>query len=254
MKLGFTFDENILKKYTLNTFLNQLPYRVNHYEIAPDLDILSTKKYIEIVKTVDNHHYHVPYFVEALKYDFSHPNYKDHFEKLFIIIESLRQYSIKKPTIVIHGASQLSNNNAEFNTLMGLEFLLNFVERKSIDINLSLETLSSHSAQIGSRKFLKKALDTFQSDHLKICLDLCHDYFNTDLTKGDYQYPHELMSHINYVHLHGMKEHKHISIQHFPIEVIRNLKLDLDYTLELLIYQLKDQYTQILIDDLLTLK
>lgn len=251
MNLGFTFDENILKKYTLNTFLNQLPYPVNHYELAPDLEVLTLKKYIEIAKTVPNHHFHVPYFVEPLKYDFSHDHYQKHFEKLFIIIDKLRQYSIKKPTMVIHGASQLESfDKAHYNTYKGIDYLLNIIHSKSIDITLSLETLSNRSIQIGSRELMKEVIKDFNCEQLKICLDLCHDYYNFK----DYKYPNDLLKDINYVHLHGMTTHKHLSIEHFPMEIIKGLQLDVDYTLELLHYQMQDDYLPGLKHDLIKMK
>lgn len=252
MKLGFTFDENILKEYTLNQFLNQLPYQAHHYEIAPDLDVLNLKAYTDIVKSVENHHYHVPYFVEPFKYDFSNDHYKNHFEKLFIIIDSLRQYSIKKPTIVIHGATIIKANQSAYNhTLRGIEYLLNFITNKSIDVSLSLETLSNRSGMIGSRENILSVLDQFKTDSLRICLDLCHDYFNFE----DYSYPDQFfLDQVNYVHLHGMKNQKHISINHFPLEVIKGLNLDVDHTLELLTFNLKENYLISLKNDLQTLK
>lgn len=237
--IGFTFDEKILQSKSLEAFFLKLP-QVDSLEIAPHPSILSNKIYKKIVSYTASHHYHVPYFVKGSSFEFFKDDYKKDYTKFLSIIESLRQYSVKTPSLVIHGSSNQSQ------TEFGLDFLLNFIEKKGLDLKLSIETLPLEENSFGSRADLINIVNKFNHDNLKICLDICHDYYNF----SDYVKPKQaFLDKVNYIHMHGLKENKHDSIQYFPIEVLKALDLDVVYNLELL-SQFCQPYRDTLVSDL----
>ena len=240
--LGFTFDEKILRNTSIEAFFDEIP-SIDSMEIAPDERILSMQTYKKLVGKLPSHNFHVPYFVREKAYDFSNEDYKKDYTKLLSIIESLRQYSVKRPSIVLHGSSHSHTDTEE--TKKGLDFLLNFVEQKKMDVTLTLETLPPTTA-FGSRDQILQIINEFDHPKLKICLDLCHDYYNYD----HYELPNEaFLEQVQYVHIHGKGTEKHQSIQKFPVDILQSLQLDVTYNLELLT-QFCETYQKTVISDI----
>lgn len=222
--LGFTFDEKILNEFSIEAFFDQFPL-FDAMEIAPDLSLLNLSTYKKIVQKTDSHNFHVPYFVSPMKYDFSSEHYKSDYTKLLSIIESLRQFSVKTPSIVIHGGTILSNRDKAFNqTLKGLDFLMNFIHKKNLDVHLQLETLANSSPVIGSRNDVLDIVTVFDDSRLSICLDINHDYHNHRALPDE-----AFLKKVSYIHLH----HEHDSFTKWPDEAL-DFHLDCTYNLELL--------------------
>lgn len=240
--LGFTFDEKILRNTSIEAFFDEIP-SIDSMEIAPDERILSILTYKKLVGKLPSHNFHVPYFVKEKAYDFSNEDYKKDYIKFLSIIESLRQYSVKRPSIVLHGSSHAQTATEQ--TKKGLDFLLNFVEQKKIDVTLTLETLPPTPA-FGSRDQILQIINEFDHPKLKICLDLCHDYYNFD----PYELPNKaFLEQVQYIHIHGNGTEKHQSIQKFPVDILQSLQLDVTYNLELLT-QFCETYQKTVISDI----
>ncbi len=237
--LGFTFDEKIFKEMSLEAFFYNLP-PFDALEIAPDDKILDLKTYKKIVNQVTEHHFHVPYFVKHGKYDFSSEHYKSDYTKFFLIIESLRQYSVKTPSIIVHGCQFATDKkSAIIKTKQGLDMLLNFIEQKSLDFNIQLETQQKHFP-ISDRQDILNIVNTFNHDRLGICLDISHDCKNYQTA------PDELfLKYVNYVHLH----HEHGSFQKIPINYMNDIDLSCHHNIELLSDHCSN-YRNTLIDDI----
>jgi len=237
--LGFTFDEKILRDYSLEAFFDEFP-NVDALELAPDKEILPIKTYKKIATCVSNQHYHVPYFVGPMKYDFSSETYQKDYTKFLSIIESLRQYSVKRPSIIVHGASVTETRDRAFDlTKSGLDFLLNFIEKKNLDVQINLETIQSHG--IGSTSEIQKLLNYFSYDRLKSCLDIHHIKMNQEIIHNDF------LDLVDYIHVHDhhgsikdLKDHWYTSI---PAHI--NLELLYDFCTE---------YRQELISDIHTIR
>lgn len=231
-KVGFTFDEKILMDYELESFFDLLPQNsVQSVELSPDLSLLPLSTYKDIGKYIEKKNgdlnFHVPYFVNQNNFDFSGDKnvITKYYTKLLSIIESLRQYSVKIPSLVIHGATINSENDSKSlnDTLVMIDYLLNFISKKNIDIELSFESLSNTSNMIGrSRDEVLRIINEFKSKKLQICWDLCHDYFNYN----DYFLPDDnFIDGVNYVHIHGKNKDgiKHTSTKdHFDYSTFFN--------------------------------
>lgn len=229
MSIGFTFDEKILSEMSLDAFLHHTNSDFKSVEIAPDDTLLPFDNYEKVVKSFLQHHFHVPYFVKGKNY-FSTNNFTD-YERFFIIVDKLRQYSIKRPNIVFHPSF-------EKETLETCDRLLNFIERKKIDVTLALENISEVSP-----KEIRKYIQTFQSPNLKICYDLAHDYYNPN-----YEGIENLKDELAYIHLHGKGSEKHQTIKFLPKKEILKLPRDVDMNLELL-YATAPDYFKTLLED-----
>lgn len=223
---------------TLEAFFDQLPL-FDAMEIAPDKALLSINTYKKIISHTKNHHFHVPYFVEPMKYDFSSEHYQSDYTKLLSIIESLRQYSVKTPSIVIHGGKILSDKQTAYDkTRQGLDFLLNFIEKKRLDFSLVIETLQSSSGMIGSTEDIHRILNEFQDPRLSICLDINH-YYHDHQKKPDDQ----LLKYVSYVHLH----HEHDTFTTLPKEAL-DFHLACPHNLEILMSAC-NKYKETLVHD-----
>ncbi|MBN2794053.1 MAG: hypothetical protein JXR88_01505 [Clostridia bacterium] len=229
MSIGFTFDEKILSEMSLDSFLNQIKPNFKSVEIAPDEILLPFSNYEKVAKSFEQHHFHIPYFVKEKQY-FSTDHFSD-YERFFIIVDKLRQYSIKRPNIVFHPSS-------EKETLQACDRLLNFITRKKIDVTLTLENISETPPSE-----LKKYLEVFKSPKLQICYDLAHDYYNKN-----YEGIHEIKDYLAYIHLHGKDEIKHQSIQFLPTSEILKMPKSVDLNLELL-YATQPNYFNTLLED-----
>lgn len=230
-KTGFTFDEKVLHDYELKSFFNILPIdKIASVELSPDETVLDLNIYKSIGKLIETNNqsinFHTPYFAGQEKYDFSSDKNTviKHYTKLLSIIELLRQYSVKTPTLVLHGASILNNEKSKAKdvTLSGIDYLLNFISKKNLDVNLSFETLAVNSKIIGaSRSEVLNVINEFNTDKLQICWDLCHDYYNFK----EYKLPEDIfIDKVNYVHIHG----KHNNIKHLSVMKYFNYKYFFD--------------------------
>lgn len=230
--IGFTFDEKILKHMSAEHFFEAMP-DFDAIEIAPDPVLNQIVNFKHIVSLTKQHHYHVPYFIAPGKYDFSNEYHQRDYTKLLSIIESLRQFCVKTPSMIIHG-SQITNNyeTALDKTRFGLDFLLNFVERKHMDLNLCLETIPS--TNIGDRTTISQLIHEFKHPNLTACLDLHHDQTTADAEESFYDI-------VTYLHIH----HHHDDIkklEHIP-------KLNGHYNIELLMSHCSN-YKDCLIDNI----
>lgn len=237
--LGFTFDEKILNDLSLEEFFYDFP-SVDAIELAADESLLPLRTYKKIARYAPNQHYHVPYFVQPMKFDFSSNTYQKDYTKFLSIIESLRQYSVKRPSIIIHGANVKKDRVQAFEqTKSGLDFLLNFIVKKNIDVQLNIETIQSHG--IGSQEEIKQLIHMFSSDQLKACLDIYHVRMNKETVDDDF------LKLVDYVHLHD----HHGSIQKLDNHWLK--KIPTHMNLELL-YDFCQNYRQDLISDIHTIR
>ncbi len=238
--IGFTFDEKVLKDYEIEAFFNTLPKdSIDSIELAPDTSLLSLSTYKELGKYMEtingSLNFHVPHFVNSNHFDFSSNKSViiEHYTKLLSIIESLRQYSVKIPKLVLHGATiKLADSNKAFDdTLYMSDYLLNFIEKKNLDIDLSFETLPKDSLCIGrSRQEVSKVIDEFKTSRLKICWDLCHDFYNY----GKYILPDkDFIKNTNYTHIHGKDNVKHLSVKKYFDYNLFLKKINLDQTINI---------------------
>jgi hypothetical protein len=234
--LGFTFDEKILNQMSLEAFFDEFPI-VDALEIAPDNNILTTNDYKKIISYTKNHNYHVPYFVSEMKYDFSSEYYKNDYSKFLSIIESLRQYSVKTPSMITHGATVLTNRLSAFeSTKRGIDYLLNFIEQKNMDVIISLESIQS--PYIGHTSELLEIYNLFNHNKLQLCYDIHHVKVNEMIIPSN-----KFLEAVNYVHLHD----DHGSIMQVEKEWFPTLKAH--YNLELLL-PFCDNYRETLKNDI----
>lgn len=237
--LGFTFDEKILRDYELTSFFDEFP-QVDALELAPDMSLLPLSTYKKIVTYVKSHHFHVPYFVQSSSFDFASDHYQKDFHKLLSIIESLRQYSVKTPSIIVHGAHVTSSRKLALEqSKYGIDFLLNFIEKKHLDINIRLETIPSTG--IGSVQEIMTLYHLFSHERLKACLDIHHSKGKQEMITDDF------LSIVDYLHVH---DHHH-SITNLTDHWYQSI--DAHLNLELL-YDFCDNYRQSLKDDIKLLR
>ena len=248
--IGFTFDEKILYTDTLEGFFEKLPFPINHLELAPDYSLFSQKTYEDVATYSKNLNFHMPYFITDQKYDFAFNAFKS-FDAFFLIVDHLRPLSIKKPSIVIHGSREKDKSLSHDQTKRGLEYLLNFINKKKLDVILRLENtevLSAHS--LYDLANVNKIIETFKSPQLKLCYDMAHDYYGA---KNFVLPDNNLLSYMDYYHLHGKNTLKHQDLNYFPKELLKTIKDKGDLTIELLLSNCQEDYSQTLINNLLLL-
>lgn len=248
--IGFTLDENILHAISMESYLDDYGREADFIEIAPDTDLLSVDAYMEAVKHYDFHHIHVPYFVDRGKYDFAHPNYQKHFESLFTIVDVLRQHSIKKPSIVLHEATASSNESKEL-TRRGIDYLLNFIVRKNLDVNLALEYIGQSGSFAESPQSTLEIVKSFDTDQMIMCYDIAHDYYRQQQLGFDLD---NLSEHVGYMHLHGKGSRMHQSIRLLPDWILKQLPCDLDINIEILVSTVQNNYLECLKKDIACIK
>jgi len=241
--IGFTFDEQVLKDTCLSGFFNSLPFRPNHLELAPDETLLELKTYKAISQFTDNLNFHIPYFLGQRTYDFTSRDFSD-LEKFFIIVDHLRPFSIKTPSIVFHGSSDKDPIQAHDQTRRGLDQALNFIEKKNLDLILCLEnTECSNSSSRYSLDQVLQLTGGFQSPRLKVCYDLAHAYYGCQ----DFSLPApDVLEMISYFHLHGKHSLKHQDLIYLPKDLIKGLMPYGDHTIELLKASCQKDYSKTL--------
>ncbi|WP_425446698.1 TIM barrel protein [Dethiothermospora halolimnae] len=272
MKLGFTFDEKILNKIEINKLLSKASeIGVSSIELSPDKNIIDVKKYLDIAKVANDYsvdiNYHIPYFADNNLYEIM--NFKEHETKvkekyvsLLSIIEEIEQLISKKSIIVVHGANYNnieSFNKGIYNMLSFIDWILNFLSRKNINISLALETLRKEQSRVigDTREDIFKIVNDFNSNRLGVCWDITHDTMN--------YYPHEpplnddFLNKIIYTHIHGIdlnNNKSHFSIKNSDIdfnrevEFLKNNNYDGILNLELLVSHCGDGYLEYLFDDI----
>lgn len=237
MNLSFTLDEKIFSEISPKELIEKaVDKKVTSFELSPDADILSLRDYREIVNIISsnnlNLNYHIPYFANDI-YELEHfldyeKESKEKYLSFLTLIEGFQEKLNNKPIIVVHGTNYKDTERQKGmdNTLRFLDWLLNNINKKNLPFTIALETLRKCETRntLDNRDDIFSIMDSFKSENLKICWDMCHDKLNF--------YPKELpisndfLNKVIYSHIHGhnlSKDISHISLQ----------KSDLDYYLEL---------------------
>ncbi|SKC39327.1 TIM barrel protein [Maledivibacter halophilus] len=271
MKIGFTLDEKIFNKITQSELLSYAKkLGVSSVEISPDKNILPKNTYYEIAKLCSeleiDINFHVPYFADSFLYEIMNfteykKEIKTKYEDLISMIVDIQNIICKSSTLIIHGASYddaKEKNTALYNTLNFLNWILNFLDNKNIDLNLALETLNKNENVIGnSREDIQYNLNKFRGSKLGICLDICHDAFN--YYPGKPPLNDDFLSNIIYCHIHGINIEKsisHISLKESDIDfkTYINFLIDKQYNnilnLELLVSYCGENYLNNLFGDI----
>lgn len=190
MYAGITFDEKVLHTSILEEWLHRIAEKgASFIELSPHPSVLDLKHYQTIAKKASNLnmavHYHVPYFADphGFQMDWNITERHGHlrqYEQLFDWIDTISN-NTEVHYLVFHVASYNTHKkNAMDSTLRYLDILLNRIVTKHPQICLLAETLSvEDGAAIGNTwDELNTLMHTFQTEHLKICWDLCHDLRN----------------------------------------------------------------------------
>ncbi len=211
-------------------------------------------------------HYHVPYFADHFLYEIM--NFKEYkksiktkYESLMSIISDIQNITCKPSILTIHGANYEGNERqkeASHNTLDFLDWLLNFLEKKNVNLKLALETLNKTEQVIGnSREDINYILNEFKGSKLGVCWDICHDAYN--YYPGKLSLEDDFYDNIIYCHIHGIdlsKTKSHISIKNSAINFDDEISflLDKNYTgilnLELLTSFCGNSYLEDLFGDI----
>lgn len=232
MKIGYTFDEKILDTISPIELLSQTKEMgISSIEISPDERILPKKKYIEIGRLSSELdmevHYHVPYFADHFLYEIMNfmefkKDIQAKYEALMSIISDIQNIACKSSILIIHGASYedtTREKEALNNTLNFLDWLLNFLEKRNINLQLGLETLSRIKQVIGnSREDISYILNEFKGSKLGVCWDICHDTYN--YSPGKLSLEDNFYNNVIYCHIHGIdlsKTKSHIAIKNSDI-------------------------------------
>ena len=267
MKIGFTFDEKCFNKISTEELINRAAENnVKSVEISPDVNVLPVREYIKIIKLASDNsfeiNYHIPYFANKL-YE---TNYFSHnknesiaiYEKFLSLVEGFQQFLHNKPVIVIHGAKYISQNQASkslYTTLSFIDWMLNTIESKNLNLKLGIETLRvKEERSIGdTRSDILYIVDNFKTAKLGVCWDICHDAFNYQPDKPPIDM--NFLNNIVYSHIHGTdlsKKISHISLVKSSIDYSSQINslVEAQYkgviNIELLVNYCKETY----IDDL----
>lgn len=207
MKLGTTFDENILKSYEFNNTINELIINgATFIEIAPDQRLIPNELLKLLIDMREKEHIrlhtHIPYFIDT---DYDADFFKGEtllFKTFFDTLKGLN--TDDNMNITFHGAKYTDNKGqAKDQTYRFIDYALNKVEKLKLNSTINLETLNhNHSPIFGeSVEDFNTVINDFKTDKLKITWDLAH----SKLGGYDIQRLAEnLKSHINYVHIHGL--------------------------------------------------
>lgn len=271
MNIGFTLDEKIFDKITPIELLTKTKEMgIGGIEVSPDEKILSRNTYYEIAKLCNELNieinYHVPYFADNFLYEIMNfheykKNIKTKYEALISIISDMQNIICKPSILTIHGAGFSEPTNREkalYSTLSFLDWYLNFLYKRNIDLKLALETLNKNEAAIGNcRDDINYISSEFKGSKLGICLDICHDAFN--YYPGKASLDDDFYENIIHTHIHGIdikKSISHISVKNSDIDFEDqiNFLLDKDFkgvlNLELLVSFCGESYLKDLLEDI----
>lgn len=275
MNIGLTLDEKVFDKIKPDELLSYMKQQgISSIEVSPDENVLSKSTYYEIAKLCSelniDVNFHVPYFADDFLYEIMNfTEYKkkvtSKYEALVSIIVDIQNIVCKSSILTIHGAKYEDGKDkraALYNTLGFLDWILNFLDKKSINLNLALETLNKNEYIIGNcREDINYNLVEFKGSRLGICLDLCHDAFN--YYPGKVPFDDNFFSNIIYCHIHGIdieKSISHISLKKSDIDFkdyinfLFNKKYNGVLNLELLVNCCGDSYLNDVLCDIDYLK
>ena len=237
MKLSFTLDEKIFNDISPEKLIEKANNKgVSSLELGPDVEVLSLETYKNIINIMSSNNleanYHVPYFANEI-YELEHftlyeDKLKDRYMSFLNLLEVFQENLSNKPAIVIHGSDYMKDEKPQAmdNTLKFLDWMLNNITKRSLPFTLAIETLRKKDIRntLDNREDIFFILDSFKTDQLRICWDMCHDKLNS--------YPEEIavnkrfLDNVVYGHIHGHNlkdDTSHMSL----------VKSDLDYTKQL---------------------
>ncbi|MGM0378180.1 MAG: TIM barrel protein [Bacillota bacterium] len=255
MKVGFTFEEKILKEITLEKYITFIKKQnVDFIEFAVDLKNYSFEFYKKIFEKIKiKKHFHLPHFADE---NLDITNYSnDNFKKISNYYDILAKLNKNENTnMIFHGATYKNNKKQAFKkTYEFINKSINYINKNNLNINLSIETLDcTYKNVIGNQiKDIKKLSDEF--DKLNICIDLIHLFYSNQ--KKIKKLSDSFFKKVNHYHIHGFKNNK----KHIPIndkdsikKIIKNHPIkNTPITIELLIC---DNYLKNLKKDITFLK
>lgn len=271
MKIGYTLDEKILDVLPAAELLAKTrEMGISSIEVSPDESIMAKNVYLDIARLSNELsmeiNYHVPYFADNFLYEImnfkEYPNeVKSKYEALISIISDIQNITCRPSILTLHGASiseKETKDKSLYNTLSFHDWLLNFLDKKNIDLKLALETLNKNEDVVGGcREDIMYIINEFKNSKLGICWDICHDAVN--YYPGKMSMHDEFFENIIYCHIHGFsieKNKSHISLRNSDIKFDKQLKLlsDKGYkgiiNLELLVKYCGDNYLENLYGDI----
>lgn len=213
MNTSITLDEIYMAKHGINQYLEKYQHAISGIELTPHIELFDKETQGHIASYCSNHNldvnYHAPDFISPY---FDIGNYTtdkirttDEYTNFIDNICRIQGITNKIGTIAIHGGSINNDRNRAFNsTLKFFDWILNYLSRSNININLSIELLANRHDNIGcSRDETKSIVNEFNTSNLGICFDITHDYYNN----GFKYLPMDdgILQLINYVHIHGIK-------------------------------------------------
>lgn len=239
MKLSFTLDEKIFNDISPEKLIEKAINKgVSSLELGPDVEVLSLETYKNIINIMSSNNleanYHVPYFANEI-YELEHftlyeNKLKDRYTSFLNLLEVFQEDLSNKPVIVIHGSDYTEDEKPQAmnNTLRFLDWMLNNITKRNLPFTLAIETLRKKEVRntLDNKEDIFFILDSFKSDHLKICWDMCHDKLNS--------FPKEtvvnkmFLDNVVYGHIHGhnLKDDvSHTSLVKNDLDYIKQLEL-----------------------------
>ena len=243
MNLSFTLDEKVFADISPEKLIEKARDRnVSSFELSADTDILSLDKYKEIVSIVSSNglelNYHVPYFANEV-YELKHFSlYEDKLKEKYLtflnLLENFQCSLNNNPIIVVHGCDYIEGEKSKAmdDNLKFLDWMLNIVSKRNLPFTIALETLRKGDIRntLDSRDDVFNILNSFKSDNLKICWDMCHDKLNFHPDKTPIS--EDFLKHVVYCHVHGhnLKEDiSHVSLVKSDIEYSKEINELLKY-------------------------
>lgn len=271
MKIGYTLDEKILDILPPIELLSKTKEMgISSIEVSPDESIMPKNTYLEIAKLSRNLsidiNYHIPYFADNFLYEMMNfqeykTDIKAKYEALISIIYDMQNIICRPSILTVHGArfsDKERKDKALYNTLSFHDWLLNFLDKRNIELKLALETLNKNENTIGNcREDIAYIINEFKDSKMGVCWDICHDAFN--YSPGKTPMDDIFFQNIIYCHIHGFdieNNKSHISIKNSDISFDDQMSLLLDkgykgvLNLELLVSYCGDSYLDDLYGDI----
>ncbi|RKD32967.1 TIM barrel protein [Thermohalobacter berrensis] len=240
MNLGFTFDENILSKIDCKTLFSKTKEMgISSIELAPDKSVLPIKTYKEIAMISESLNldisFHVPYFAHNFLYEIGNftefkKDVLEKYEQFLSIVFDIQQIINKESIITIHGSKYENTENKNdkmYSTLSFLDWILNFIERKNLNLKFAIETVNQVENLFigGKREDIYYILNKFKTEKLGICWDITHDSLNYHPEKPPLT--RDFLDKVIHCHIHGVildNYFRHISIQKSEIDFSEQVK------------------------------
>ncbi len=204
---GITFEEKLLDDYDAPELISRLEstHSIRHLEISLAEETLPKASLDLILKSPFRFSYHVPYQLEKLPLEAAllktYP--RELMQSTRKILDFSSHFQRQGPlTVVIHPSQDKSLDS----NLKYLDFLLEYLAKKDLDLVLSLENIHNDYTTY-TPEDVHEIVRKFATDRLGICLDVPNA-----LIAGAVD-PPAFTDALNHYHLHGFtREKKHLAL------------------------------------------